>query len=229
MKLKTSSKPQKKKEAEAEADNFSISIPKLGLKEFEGFEDDKEPIKEDNSYLILEDQIYNDTLGHANNRKEGSREILLQHLEFFIDCSGHQLVPIELLNSPISEKKNESRCRVEEDEENASRQESKLGSKSNDQAPPEPIVVNKWSVWEDEELISFHENTEEPKFAMFESMERGNSLWIKNMPKAREKDLNVQEKMSLNHVDRLHPWSVIGDSKVGQPKSFLLLGLDGSM
>ncbi|GAA0155944.1 hypothetical protein LIER_38187 [Lithospermum erythrorhizon] len=64
------------------------------LKEEEIVEENKE------SVLLKKDQgvdVFHDV------EDDHSLELLSQHLEFFIDCIGHRLVPVELIDSAIEE------------------------------------------------------------------------------------------------------------------------------
>ncbi|CAK9180286.1 unnamed protein product [Ilex paraguariensis] len=103
------------------------------------------------------------------SREEESLEILHQHLEFFIDCSGNRLVPIALIDSKTKE--DYSRCSVkEEDQEHIDHQEAILGSELQVEAEVKSVVENR-CVGGQEAVFSAHENKEEPKFQPFESME----------------------------------------------------------
>lgn len=77
--------------------------------------------------------------------EDSSFEFSSQHLEFFVECSGHKLVPVELIDS-ITE---EDHCKNHETDENCEK---------NDQR-------------EDELVVEINKIEEEDKFAVLDSME----------------------------------------------------------
>ncbi|GFS33006.1 myosin-binding protein [Actinidia rufa] len=143
-------------EHEAEVD-CSVSLSNSGVRELECDEDDKkglvleeeqeEPIKEDDSNLITEEQSF---------------DILPQHLEFFVGHDGYRLIPVELIDSTTEE--NQSKQRInEEDYENCDNHEANLGC--------EERVLERESLGERDAVPSTLEIEEESKFAVLESVE----------------------------------------------------------
>ncbi|PSR88140.1 Myosin-binding protein [Actinidia chinensis var. chinensis] len=143
-------------EHEAEVD-CSVSLSNSGVRELECDEDDKkglvleeeqkEPIKDDDSNLITEEQSF---------------EILPQHLEFFVGHDGYRLIPVELIDSTTEE--NQSKQRInEEDDENCDNHEANLGC--------EARVLERESLGERDAVSSTLEIEEESKFAVLESVE----------------------------------------------------------
>ncbi|KAK3020037.1 hypothetical protein RJ639_003287 [Escallonia herrerae] len=182
-------------------ENSSVSVPNFGLIEMEGNEDDKEGVrveteretaKEDNYNMEMDDPMPADSLTGVVDREYGnSLGIQSQHLEFFIDFSGHQLVPIELIDS-ISED-NQSRFKVEEGQENDDSEDDDLGHEAH---------------VEREAVLSEHENAGECKVAVFESMkieETDNSLVFRT----RELD-SFDEQVDRDQVTETPPKD-IGD------------------
>lgn len=157
------------KETEETGEDFCVLVSKFG--ERETGETEKDTIKEDKSSVIKEDQDFT--------------EILSQHLEFFVDYSGHQLVPIELIDSTSEE--NQIRCQVEEDHEFGDYQEAKASS----DLLIEPIVdlVNK----NPEELLSNQQEREE-LHSVNENAEELHSV----LPNTEEL-LSVHEKVEESH------------------------------
>ncbi|KAL8105832.1 myosin-binding protein 2-like [Apium graveolens] len=85
--------------------------------------------------------------------QDASFEIPQQHLEFFIDCTGQQLVPVESIGSTTKE--NEIRYMVEENEKSFDHPEARLGFKYD-------IAT---------QVVSGPRNIEETKSIIFEFME----------------------------------------------------------
>ncbi|XP_049392813.1 myosin-binding protein 2 isoform X2 [Solanum stenotomum] len=77
--------------------------------------------------------------------EDSSFEFSSQHLEFFVECSGHKLVPVELIDSTTEE----DHCKNHETDENCEK---------NDQG-------------EDELVVEINKIEEEDKFAVLDSME----------------------------------------------------------
>ncbi|KAL8157589.1 myosin-binding protein 2-like [Apium graveolens] len=95
-------------EGKADEDSdSSISVSKVGLEELKGRDDDevemllekdREFSKEDLSKM-MKDLVSDEIV----SKEEASSKIHPEDLEFFIDFSGHQLVPIELIDSTTEE------------------------------------------------------------------------------------------------------------------------------
>ncbi|XP_059655373.1 myosin-binding protein 3-like isoform X2 [Cornus florida] len=176
-------------EEEAEED-CSVSNSNSELKEFGGvWQAEKEPIKEDNSNVVMEDPWSDETI---NSIDDSSLEIIPQHLEFFVGQGGCRLIPVELIDSTTEE--NQSKYRIkEEDHENNDIQEANLGS-----------------VLQDEARIG--ESEEEPRFAVIESVEmeeNENSLVI------HEKDFDLMrevcEQVAMTQAAQTPPKDVDDD------------------
>ncbi|CAK9134268.1 unnamed protein product [Ilex paraguariensis] len=177
---------------EEEAERYSsVSIFKLGVRELEGDEDDevgmvseveKETIKEDNSSMTKEDQSVQVCTG-----EDDPPQILPQHLEFFIDCSGHQLVPVELIDSKTEEDHGKYSVK-EEGHEHIDNQDPNLVSELYLQVEVKSVVENSTSLREPEAELSVHENKKEPKFQVLESM-----------------DIEEDENSVVFHANNCHP------------------------
>ncbi|KAA8529033.1 hypothetical protein F0562_033479 [Nyssa sinensis] len=114
----------------------TVSVPNSGLNEMEGDEDgkvgvvleaEKEPIKEDNSNVIMEDPSYDKTMIQFCSTEDASVEIISQHLEFFVGHDGCRLIPVELIDS-TTEENQASYIIKEEDHEHFEKHEENLGS-----------------------------------------------------------------------------------------------------
>ncbi|KAA8532547.1 hypothetical protein F0562_032637 [Nyssa sinensis] len=192
-------------------DDFSVFVFNSELKELESHEDDKvdviseeeeEPI-EDNSNMILEDPSSENTMIQVCSKEDSSVEIIPQHLEFFVGHDGCQLIPVELIDSKTEE--NQGSCRIEEeDHENCDNDEANLGSELQVEAGVESVVESRCGLGEREAELSPHEDKEDPKFAVLESMEieeNENSLIFH----AKECDLvrELYEQVAMNQTTQM--------------------------
>ncbi|KAL8112275.1 hypothetical protein AgCh_019831 [Apium graveolens] len=143
---------------DGEDSDCSVSVSKFGLDELKGGDDDEvemllqeesDHFEEEDSSKVMEDLISDEIMSQACRREDASMKIHPEHLEFFIDFSGHQLVPVELID--LNTEENEF-IKAEENQKNSELQE-KCGSEFGFVAQVETSVV------------------EETKFAVFESME----------------------------------------------------------
>ncbi|CAL5338951.1 unnamed protein product [Camellia sinensis] len=159
----------------------SVSVSNSGLGELDGdeidrvvmaLESEKEPIKEDNSVVIMEDPSSGEALNQIFTREDESVEIPPQHLEFFVGHGGYRLIPVELIDSTMEENRSTYRSK-EEDDVNFDNREENLESKSRDEARVESVGenLNRSRLGEREAELSANEMEEEAKFAVFESME----------------------------------------------------------
>ncbi|KAJ8562948.1 hypothetical protein K7X08_031400 [Anisodus acutangulus] len=91
--------------------------------------------------------------------EDTSFEFSPQHLDFFIECSGHKLVPIELIDSTTEEHYSKNH-------------EMRENHKNDDEVNEfELLVENKTMEVEKEQEVSEHKSEEEPKFAVLDSIE----------------------------------------------------------
>lgn len=141
-----------------ETENCSVSLSISGLEELKGNEE-KEPINDDNSSMIIKYQI-SDEPTH-----DESIEILPRNEDFFV----HRWVTVELIDSITEE--NQRRNRVEEEQENSENQEVNLLPYLHVEAHIESVVEKRCGEEETEEVLSVHENSEESNFAVLGSIE----------------------------------------------------------
>uniref|UniRef100_A0A5B6ZV97 GTD-binding domain-containing protein n=1 Tax=Davidia involucrata TaxID=16924 RepID=A0A5B6ZV97_DAVIN len=186
-------------------EGFSVSVSNSELKDFEGHEDDKVDVilEPENSNMIMEDPSSENTRVVEN---------IPQHLEFFVGHDGCQLIPVELIDTTTEE--NQGSCRIkEEDHENCDNHEANLGPELQVEALFELVVER------EAELSSPHEDKEEHKFAVLESMEieeNENSLIFHAM----ECDLvrEVYEQVAINQSTHI-PSEDVDDDANGSPVS----------
>ncbi|KAK6122395.1 hypothetical protein DH2020_043837 [Rehmannia glutinosa] len=86
---------------------------------------DKEILEEENSTLILKNKSVQVCV-----EEEAPLEISPQHLEFFLDYSGHRLVPVELIDSVTEEHKIEENAKIEDDDDRNKDQDFTLDSEA---------------------------------------------------------------------------------------------------
>ncbi|XP_017231081.1 myosin-binding protein 2 [Daucus carota subsp. sativus] len=136
----------------------SVSVSKFGLEELKGGDDDEVEmlLQEESDFFeeqdlskVMEDLISDEIMSQACRKENVSMKIHPEHLEFFIDFSGHELVPVELID--LNTEENELIKAVENQKYSEFHEED--GSKCEVVARVEASVA------------------EETKFAVFESME----------------------------------------------------------
>ncbi|KAG5608402.1 hypothetical protein H5410_019683 [Solanum commersonii] len=110
------------------------------VKERSDFDEEKTDLDD----LVLE-KVMKDQGVQVCVIEDSSFEFSSQHLEFFVECSGHKLVPVELIDSTTEE----DHCKNHETDENCEK---------NDQR-------------EDELVVEINKIEEEDKFAVLDSME----------------------------------------------------------
>ncbi|KAK1374671.1 putative myosin-binding protein 4 [Heracleum sosnowskyi] len=90
-----------------EDSDCSVSVSKFGLEELKGGDDDEvemllqeesDHFEEEDLSKVMEDLISDQIMSQACRKEDASMKIHSEHLEFFIDFSGHQLVPVELID-----------------------------------------------------------------------------------------------------------------------------------
>ncbi|MCD7472087.1 hypothetical protein HAX54_013022 [Datura stramonium] len=87
--------------SEEKTDLSDVSLPISEIRKLEGNEDDEE-------CLVLE-RVMKDQAVQACLIEDSSFEFSPQHLDFFIECSGHKLIPIELIDSTTEEDHSKNR------------------------------------------------------------------------------------------------------------------------
>lgn len=103
--------------------------------------------------ILMTDPSSDETVNQHCREQDASFEIPQQHLEFFIDCTGQQLVPVELTGSTTKENKIQNM--VEENEKYSDHPEARLGYEYDIAA----------------RVVSVPENIEETKSIILEFME----------------------------------------------------------
>ncbi|XP_042020919.1 myosin-binding protein 2-like [Salvia splendens] len=144
------------KEAGCVSENFvEAKFLEIGEDVVLEVEKEKETVEEEKSIVIMKDKSVQVCVEED--------EIPPQHLEFFLDYSGHTLVPIELVDSMTDELQGEEDNRIEGDDE------------SNDQAlvdEREPLVLGGESRQEKKaDAFLDVDINEEPTYTMLEVME----------------------------------------------------------
>ncbi|KAI3453145.1 hypothetical protein Pfo_009808 [Paulownia fortunei] len=155
-------------------ENGCISVIVNELKESEGgkeevdevleAEEERETLKEENLSLIMIDKSVQVCV-----EEDAPLEISPQHLEFFLDYSGHKLVPIELIDSVAEEHNSKENAKIEDDDKNKD-QEFSLDSEVQVEEKEE-LVVERGSRIEKVDTFLDVDINEEPKYAMLDSME----------------------------------------------------------
>ncbi|KAL1806944.1 hypothetical protein ACET3Z_030012 [Daucus carota] len=102
--------------------------------------------------IELNKEIFGITMNQQSREPDASFEILQQHLEFLIDGTGQQLVPVESIGSTTAD--NDIKYSVEDHEENSDHLEARLVYEDVFAAP----------------VVSDQENTEETEFKILDFM-----------------------------------------------------------
>lgn len=129
-----------------------------------GDEGEIEALKEDNSNLIMIDKSV-----QVCAEEDVPVETSLQHLEFFLDYSGHTLVPIELVDSMMEEHNGDEKNKIERDNEDKDLDIS-LDSEVHVEEKEALVVESGIRVEKIESFLDVDIN-EEPKYSLFDAME----------------------------------------------------------
>ncbi|KAG8366742.1 hypothetical protein BUALT_Bualt17G0111000 [Buddleja alternifolia] len=162
---------------EKESEKNGGSALDNGMKELKGggeYEKVDEGVKnegtlEENSTLVMKDKSIQVCV-----EEDGPSP---QHLEFFLDYSGHKLVPVELIDSMTEQGQSKDNVKTE-DHENDKDQGSDTGYEVHVEVEEDTVMENRNSVVEVDGVLDLDIN-EEPKFSVLDSMEMeedGNSL-----------------------------------------------------
>ncbi|PIM98844.1 hypothetical protein CDL12_28671 [Handroanthus impetiginosus] len=139
-------------------ENGYISVTVNELKELEGEED------EEKDTLIMKDKSVQVCVEEAV-----TYEVSPQHLEFFLDYSGHRLVPVELVDLVTEEDKSKENDKVEDGEKNKGHEFSQDSEVQVEEKGE--LVVESGNRMEKMGTFLDIDINEEPKYAMLESME----------------------------------------------------------
>ncbi|KAK1387034.1 Myosin-binding protein 3 [Heracleum sosnowskyi] len=174
-----------------EDSDSSISVSKFGLEELKGGDDGEvEMLLEKDREFFKEDlnEVMKDLVSDEIMRKdEASSKIHPEDLEFFIDFSGHQLVPIELIDST-----------TEEIELNKAEENRKTSDLQENNCSSEFVIVDQV-----ETVV------EENKFADFESMdieETENSL-VFNAKESFLEYENADNSRGMEEIENFLPFN----------------------
>ncbi|KAK6122260.1 hypothetical protein DH2020_043993 [Rehmannia glutinosa] len=127
---------------------------------------DKEILEEENSTLILKDKSVQVCV-----EEEAPLEISPQHLEFFLDYSGHRLVPVELIDSVTEEHKIEENAKIEDDDDRNKDQDFTLDSEARVDEKEDMVFESGSRMEEKVDTFLDIDINEEPKYSMLDSME----------------------------------------------------------
>ncbi|CAA2981822.1 Hypothetical predicted protein [Olea europaea subsp. europaea] len=157
-------------------DNVSISVNVNEMKELEGedgekldvvmeMEEEKEKDKGQNSTIDMVDRSVQVSI---EEEKDVPLDISHQHLEFFLDNSGHRLVPAELIHLT----KDEQQSKNHEDNGNDKHQETNSDSKVRLKTEVKMVVDDRFRREEAGRILDFDLTTpKDPKYMMLDSME----------------------------------------------------------
>ncbi|KAI3466964.1 hypothetical protein Pfo_023627 [Paulownia fortunei] len=144
------------------------------MKESEGGEDGKE-----DEVLEIEEKmetvkekatlIMKDNSVQVCVEEDAALEISPQHLEFFLDYSGHRLVPVELIDSVTEESQSKDNVK-NEDHDNVKDQGSSKGCEVQVEEKEDLVMKNR-SRLDEVDVVLDADINEEPKFALLDSME----------------------------------------------------------
>ncbi|PIN21747.1 hypothetical protein CDL12_05557 [Handroanthus impetiginosus] len=142
----------------------SISVLVNEMKELRGGEDEKK----DGVILGMEENIETVEQKAKLIMKDKSvqgwvEEDAPQHLEFFLDCSGHGLIPVELVDTITEESQNRENVKIE-DHDNYEGREVRVGETTD-------LVMKNGCRWDEVNAVLDLDINEEPKFSMLDSME----------------------------------------------------------
>ncbi|KAK6157583.1 hypothetical protein DH2020_011831 [Rehmannia glutinosa] len=122
---------------------------------------------EEKDNLIMKDKSV-----QACVEEDAPLEISPQHLEFFLDFSGHRLVSVESVDSRTEETQRKGDVKVEDDD-NAKDQCSTKGCEVQVEENEDLVLKNRSRLDEVDVVVFDLDLNEEPDFAMLESMEMG--------------------------------------------------------
>ncbi|KAK1380626.1 myosin-binding protein 2 [Heracleum sosnowskyi] len=103
---------------------FKSKSYKQTLSSIDGVPEEDIELNEEIVGIMMTDPSSDENVNQHCHEQDASFEIPQQHLEFFIDCTGQQLVPVESIGSTT--KANEIQYMVEENEKNGDHPESRL-------------------------------------------------------------------------------------------------------
>ncbi|KAL2542509.1 Myosin-binding protein 2 [Abeliophyllum distichum] len=153
-------------------DNGSIFVSMSELKESEGEEDEKVDVilemEEEKETITMKDKSVQVSI---EEEKDVPLDISPQHLEFFLDNSGHRLVPVELIDSITDKQKIKNHVNGEDndkDKHQVTNSDSEVWLKTE----VKMVVEDRFRREEAGMVLDFDFMThEDPKYMMFDSME----------------------------------------------------------
>ncbi|CAA2978026.1 Hypothetical predicted protein [Olea europaea subsp. europaea] len=160
-------------------DKGSVSVYANEMKNLKGEEDEKiEAIlemeeekgkdKAGNSTIYMEDKSVQVSIEEG---KDFSLDISPQHLEFFLDNSGHRLVPVELIDLITGEQQSKNHAK-DEDTDNHNHQETNSDSEVWLKTEVKMVVEDRFRREDTGRVLDFGFAThEDPKYMMLDSME----------------------------------------------------------
>lgn len=132
-------------------------------------ENEKEIVEEEKSILIMKDKSVQVCV-EEEEEEDVHHEIPPQHLEFFLDFSGHTLVPIELIDSMTPEHRDKEKDRIEDDDERKD-QDLSLDSEVRVEEREALVLESGSRVVEKVDTFLDVDINEEPKYSMLDAME----------------------------------------------------------
>ncbi|KAL2545950.1 myosin-binding protein 2-like [Forsythia ovata] len=147
-------------------ENDPVSVSMNELKELGGGEIEKVDVvlamDGKKGSIIMEDKSVQVSLD-----EDTSVEVSGQHLEFFLDYSGHKLVPVELIDSVTAEDQKNDNAK---DYDASKNEESTLDSEVQVETEVKLVVGNRSVLVEDDATLDFDLN-QEPAFSLLDSMD----------------------------------------------------------